>query len=431
MQVRKLAAPMVAVFALMVGLVAPAHAANTVVQVVYWPGPEGDAMTKVVAAYNSGQGKKDGVTAKMILLSRDNTFAKEATMMTSKSSTPDMYFTASYLVGQHSPYLVPLKINGAKYLKASLESLQVNGKQMALPLDTSLHFLYYRKDLVSQLSDSANAALYSSIAQKVLGKAMKPNLNPLTWSWDDTIAAAAYFTQQYNPASPTKYGFAMQGKNLLYNTMIWNDVLWGSGGNWFKNGKPNINTPSGIAAINVYNTLYTKGITSPDSSNAEYPETNAAIESGNAAFALQWNAAYSELNSKGESAGKIGIAPPPGTGGRTHVHALAVGLNKYSKNQAASLKFISWLDRTSSMELYAKSGGIPSVTSVLSGMTSVNPSFAYLTQFANEYGYSESAGPNEFQMYGALAQALSPAWDGLASASSAAAAADAAIAPLR
>jgi multiple sugar transport system substrate-binding protein len=393
---------------------------------VLWPGPEGDAMQKVVDAYNASQGKKDGVTVKMILLSRDNTFAKEAALMKAKSSEYDIYFTASYLVGQHAPYLSDLKgVKDSLYLKASVNSLKVAGKQKALPLDTSLHFMYYRKDLVASLS--ANAAKYTSIAKEVLGKDLKPNTNPATWSWDDALATAAFFTQKYNPDSPTKYGYALPAKNLLYNTMIWNDVLWGLGGNWLKNGKPNLNTPTGKAAIDVYNTIYTKGLTSPESSQWEYAETNSALTSGNAAMALQWNAAYSELSTTGATKDQVGIAAPPGKGARTHVHALAVGLNKYSKNQAASAKWMAYLATVPAMKAYANAGGVPSMPSILTGMVAKNASFANIIEYAGKYGYSESAGAREFDIYAALAEVLSPAWSGQKTSAEVAAAADEAI----
>ena len=431
MRIKKISIALVSAISLVVGLaVMPTASAATTVKMVLWPGPEGDAMQKVVDAYNASQGKKDGVTVKMILLSRDNTFAKEAALMKAKSSEYDIYFTASYLAGQHAPYLSDLKgVKDSLYLKASVDSLKVSGKQKALPLDTSLHFMYYRKDLIASLS--ANAAKYTSIANQVLGKDLKPNTDPSTWTWDDALATAAFFTQKYNPASPTKYGYALPAKNLLYNTMIWNDVLWGLGGNWLKNGKPNLNTPTGKAAIDVYNTIYTKGLTSPESSQWEYAETNAALTSGNAAMALQWNAAYSELSTTGSTKDQVGIAAPPGKGARTHVHALAVGLNKFSKNQAASAKWMAHLGTEGAMKAYANAGGVPSMPNILKGMVAKNASFANIIEYAGKYGYSESAGAREFDIYAALAEVLSPAWSGQKTSSDVAAAADEAIKKLQ
>jgi multiple sugar transport system substrate-binding protein len=432
MRLRKLLTVAIATGALFTGMtVLPAQAA-TEVKMILWPGPEGEAMQKVVDAYNAGQGKKDGVVVKQVLLSRDNTFAKEAALMKAKSSEYDVYFTASYLVGQHAPYLSELKgINDKVYLKASIDGLKVNKKQMALPLDTSLHFMYYRTDLVSSLSSAANTAKYKQISKTVLGKELMPNTDPETWNWDDALATAAFFTQKYNPESPTKYGYALPAKNLLYNTMIWNDVLWGLGGNWFTKGKPSINTAAGKAAIDVYRTIYTKELTSPDSSQWEYAETNAALTSGNAMMGLQWNAAYSELSSTGATKDKVGIAVPPGKGQRTHVHALAVGVNKYSKNQAAAQKWMKHLSTVKAMENYAAAGGVPSMPKILNTMVSTNASFANIITYAGKYGYAEAGGPREFDIYAKLAEVLSPAWVGQKTAEEVAGAADAALKKLQ
>ena len=432
MRLRKILTVAIATGALFTGMtVLPAQAA-TEVKMILWPGPEGEAMQKVVDAYNAGQGKKDGVVVKQVLLSRDNTFAKEAALMKAKSSEYDVYFTASYLVGQHAPYLSELKgVNDKVYLKASIDGLKVNKKQMALPLDTSLHFMYYRTDLVSSLSSAANTAKYKQISKTVLGKELMPNTDPETWNWDDALATAAFFTQKYNPESPTKYGYALPAKNLLYNTMIWNDVLWGLGGNWFTKGKPSINTAAGKAAIDVYRTIYTKELTSPDSSQWEYAETNAALTSGNAMMGLQWNAAYSELSSTGATKDKVGIAVPPGKGQRTHVHALAVGVNKYSKNQAAAQKWMKHLSTVKAMENYAAAGGVPSMPKILNTMVSTNASFANIITYAGKYGYAEAGGPREFDIYAKLAEVLSPAWVGQKTAEEVAGAADAALKSLR
>jgi multiple sugar transport system substrate-binding protein len=432
MRLRKILTVAIATGALFTGMtVLPAQAA-TEVKMILWPGPEGEAMQKVVDAYNAGQGKKDGVVVKQVLLSRDNTFAKEAALMKAKSSEYDVYFTASYLVGQHAPYLSELKgINDKVYLKASIDGLKVNKKQMALPLDTSLHFMYYRTDLVSSLSSAANTAKYKQISKTVLGKELMPNTDPETWNWDDALATAAFFTQKYNPESPTKYGYALPAKNLLYNTMIWNDVLWGLGGNWFTKGKPSINTAAGKAAIDVYRTIYTKELTSPDSSQWEYAETNAALTSGNAMMGLQWNAAYSELSSTGATKDKVGIAVPPGKGQRTHVHALAVGVNKYSKNQAAAQKWMKHLSTVKAMENYAAAGGVPSMPKILNTMVSTNASFANIITYAGKYGYAEAGGPREFDIYAKLAEVLSPAWVGQKTAEEVAGAADAALKKLQ
>ncbi|WP_345506263.1 ABC transporter substrate-binding protein [Terrabacter aeriphilus] len=385
------------------------------VKMVLWPGPEGDAMSKVVAAYNAGQGQQDKVKVDMTLLSRQDTFSKESTLMAAKSSQQDIYFVASYNVGQFSNALEPLgDVDASNYFPVAVDGLKYEGKQFALPLDVSNHFLLYRKDLLDTLlSDKGQWGAYAAVAQKALGEKRDPKPAE-QWDWDDYVAMSAWFSKNANPSSPTQYGTILQAKNLLYNTMIWDDVLWGEGGGWTgSDGKAALDSEAGLKAVNVYRSIYTNGWTSKDSSQAEFPETQAALKAGSAAFALQWSAGFAELNDPAKSpkvAGKIAIAPVPGQ--KTHVHALAVALNKYSGNKAAAKKFLGYLATTDAMTAYAKAGGIPPVPSVLKANASINPAFDKISESIEKYGYSVPVFPNTFQAYSKIAEALSGAWVG-------------------
>ncbi|MFU8947602.1 extracellular solute-binding protein [Mycetocola zhadangensis] len=384
------------------------------VKMVAWPGPEGDAMKEVVDAYNAGQGKEDDINVELVLLSRQDTFSKETALMSSKSSDVDVYWTASYNVGQFSPSLEPLDdIDTSNYFPVATEGLTYNDKLYALPLDVSNHFLLYRTDLIDGLlNDPAAIEEYKSISADVLGESREP-VDPQSWDLDDYKAMSAYFSKSTNADSPTQYGTILQAKNLLYNTMIWNDVLWGYGGNWAEDGKATIDSDASKKAVQLYADIYKNKWTSPDSAQAEFPETQAALQSGNVAFAMQWSAAYAALNDPEQSpdiAGKIGIAPVPG--GQTHVHALSVSLNKYSKNKAAAKTLLSYLATTDAMTAYAEAGGIPAMPEVLSQNEDLNPAFGRVSESISEYGYSEPVFPKTFQAYSALAEALSGAWVG-------------------
>lgn len=384
------------------------------VKLVAWPGPEGDAMKNVVDAYNAGQGKENGINVDLTLLSRQDTFSKEAALMASKSSDVDIYFTASYNIGQFAPSLDPLTdIDTSAYFPVAAEGLTYEGELYALPLDVSNHFLLYRKDLIGDLlNDPAAQAEYKKISQSVLGEERAPK-DPSEWDLDDFKVAAAYFSQSENPNSPTQYGTILQAKNLLYNTMIWNDVLWGYGGNWAEGGKAALTSDAAKKAVELYADIYKNAWTSPDSSQAEFPETQAALQSGNTAFAIQWSAAFAALNDPAQSpdvAGKIAIAPVPG--GKTHVHALAVSLNKYSENKGAARKFLSYLATTDAMTLYAQAGGIPAMSDVLAVQAELNPAFSQVSESIAKYGFSEPVFPQTFQAYSKIAEDLSGAWVG-------------------
>ncbi|MBK7722119.1 MAG: extracellular solute-binding protein [Austwickia sp.] len=399
------------------------------VKMVLWPGPEGEAMDKVVQAYNAGPGKTDGINVKMTLLSRQDTFSKESTLMAAKSSDQDIYFVASYNVGQFSPSLEPLTdVDAKNYFPVAADGLKYQDKQYALPLDVSNHFLLYRKDLLDRLlADKAAWPTYQALALKATGEKRDPKPAD-DWDWNDFKAASAYFTKKENPASATTYGTILAAKNLLYNTMLWNDVLWGMGGNWLKDGKANLATPEAEKAVQLYADIYKNGWTSKDSAQAEFPETQAALKSGNAAFAVQWSAGFAELNDKTKSplvAGKMAIARVPG--GKTHVHALAVALNKYSVNKAAAKKFLAYLATPAAMSDYAKAGGIPAMPAVLAENASINPAFPKISESIDKFGYAVPVFPNTFQAFSKIAETLSGAWVGLADAKSATQAANSAL----
>ncbi|MDX2969711.1 extracellular solute-binding protein [Kribbella solani] len=385
------------------------------VKMVLWPGPEGDAMSKVVDAYNAGQGRKDKIKVEMTLLSRQDTFSKEATLMAAKSSQQDIYFVASYNVGQYANSLDPLtSVDASNYFPVAVDGLKYQDKQYALPLDVSNHFLLYRKDLVDTLLGTKSQwPAYQAVAQRAIGEKRDPK-PAAEWDWNDYTAMAAWFSKTANPSSPTRYGTILQAKNLLYNTMIWDDVLWGSGGSWTTpEGKANLDTPAAAKAVGVYSTIYKNGWTSKDSSQAEFPETQAALKAGTTAFALQWSAGFAELNDKTKSplvAGKLAIAPVPGQ--KTHVHALAVALNKYSENKDAATKFLNYLATKDAMSAYAEAGGIPAMPSVLQDKASINPAFPQIAESIDKYGYSVPVFPNTFQAYSKIAESLSGAWVG-------------------
>ena len=178
----------------------------------------------------------------------------------------------------------------------------------------------------------------------------------------------------------------------MFNITLWDDLLWGLGGNWLgPDGKANLTSSAAKKAMNIYRTIYKNKWTSPNSAEAEFSETNSALESGNAAFALQWSAAYAELTSPKlapKIADKIGVAPIPGNPHSTHVHALAIALNKYARNKDAAEIWMKYLATPEGMDAYAKAGGIPSMPKVLSDNVSLNPAFAPIAEDVGKYGYS-------------------------------------------
>ena len=417
--------------------------AQTKVTLLFWPGPESDAMQKVITSYNDGQGKKDGVSVEQILFSRQGYFDKEQTDLAAGSKDFDLALVTTYSLGRYAPYLEPLgsytnKAGLQAFLPSAVQSLSFKGNLYGVPTDVSNHFTYYRKDLTTRLlTDAAWKTKYGEITQKLLGKKMQPKA-PADWTWDDYVAVSLFFTKSINPDSPTQYGTVLQAKNLIFNVMLWQAALVSNGGNLYdKNGKPSINSPAGIKAVNYYATIFENKATPPGSGNYEYAETNEALRSGQAATALQWSAAFHELSDPKLSpliADKIALAPmPAGTlGHRTHVHSLGIGMNKNSVNKAAAGKFLAYLGSVPAMTVYANAGGLPPVGSVLTTMAKTRPEFPMVATSVDKYGFVVAGGTAAYAVpvYEVLARELSAAWIGSKSPAAALSAAEADMAKL-
>jgi len=423
------------------------QAATTTVTMLFWPGPESNAMQKVVDWWNTNKTADTGVKVRMINFSRVGFFDKQQAALAAGSKSFDIAFPTTYILGRLAPYMTPLDDYFAQgagegspstFIKSSIDAMTYNGKLYGIPTDVGLHFLYYRTDLISALMQNEKwQKKYSEIAEKYLGKNLTPK-DPQDWTWDDYLATCLFFTKSINPDSPTLYGTALQLKNLIYNIMIWDDVLASFGGNWFdSNGTPSLDSEAALNAMNVYMTIINNSATPPGSTNYEYPETNEAFRTGNVATILQWSAAYHELTDPNSSPlvfQKVGIAPIPAgpAGHKTHVHTLGVGLNAASNNKDEAFLFLSFLATEQATELYAKNGGFPPVTAVLNKMADTRPEFPIAAEHMEKYGFVEAGGTsaNAIPIYEILAQELSSAWAGQATPEQALKAANQKIADL-
>jgi multiple sugar transport system substrate-binding protein len=249
---------------------------------------------------------------------------------------------------------------------------------------------------------------------------MEPK-KPDDWTWDDFMASALFFTQSINPDSPVKYGTVLQMKNLLFNMMVFEDLPRSYGGNWTDDqGKVTIDSDAWKTALKLYKTLYDAGVTPKDSLSYEYPETNAALESGQVATALQWNAAAGELTDKSKApaiADKVGIAPPPaGPDGRfDHIHSLGFGINKNAKNKPGAVKFLQWLSTADAALTYAKAGGSPALTpDVVAKIATDRPDLVTLGKYAGAYGLvmNGATSANALSIYELQAKEFTGYWSG-------------------
>lgn len=420
MRMQKIIAPALA--ALLSSAALPGLA-NATVTVLGWPGgSEETALRATVEIYNKTAADADKV--ELLFFNRDGFFDKLQADMAAGSTAFDINLVATYSIGRYAPYMEPIDLgaDAAKVFGDSvLKTMQFDGKQYGVPTDLSLHFMYYRKDLIDALmKDDAAKKTYSEIAKKVLGKDLQPK-DPDSWTWDDWAATALYFSKQANPDSPVRYGTVLQMKNLLFNMMVFQSLPRSYGGDWMDaSGNITVDSDAYKTALQLYKTLYDAGASPKDSLSYEYPETNAAFAAGQAATALQWNAAAADLTSAEKSpavAEVTGIvAPPAGPNGRAdHIHGLGLGLNKNAKNKEGAVKFLKWLATEHAALTYAKSGGSPALTpEVVAKVASERPDLVKLGEFASKYGYvmTGATSANALSVYELQAKEFTGYWSG-------------------
>jgi len=400
-------------------------ATQAAVTVLGWPGgSEETALRAVVEAYNAKTDVSADDKVELLFFNRDGFYDKLQADMAAGSNAFDINLLATYTIGRYAPYMDPIDL-GPEAVKTFGESvlttMQYEGKQYGVPTDLSLHFMYYRKDLIAALlADPAAKAKFAEISQKYLGKALEPK-DPDSWTWDDWAATALYFTKSINPDSPTRYGTVLQMKNLLFNMMVFQSLPRSYGGDWMDaDGKITVDSDAYKTGLELYKKLYDAGASPKDSLSYEYPETNAAFGSGQAATALQWNAAAGELTDAEKTpavAGNVGIvAPPAGPVSRAdHIHGLGFGLNKNAKNKPGSVKFLQWLSTEDAALLYARSGGSPALApDVVAKVAAERPDLVQLGEFAGAYGYVMNGGTsaNAFPVYELQAKEFTGYWSG-------------------
>ena len=400
-----------------------ATAAQAEVTVLGWPGgPEEEAQRAVTEIYNAKEDVAEDNKVELLFFSRDGFFDKLQADLAAGSDAFDVNLLATYSIGRYAPYMEPITLSDEAegvFGDTVLSTMQFEGAQYGVPTDLSMHFLFFRTDLMEELMGDEDAkATYASISEEYLGTAMEP-VAPDEMTWEDFAATALYFSRSVNPDSPTRYGTVLQMKNLLFNMMVFQSLPRAYGADWMDaDGNITVDSEAYRTALEMYKMLYDAGATPTDSLSYEFPEANAAFTSGQVAMMVQWNGASGALTGA-ESAPMTAevtasVAPPTGPEGRfTHIHGLGLGLNKNAQNPDGAKAFLEWLSTEEAAVAYATAGGAPGLTgTAIEAVAEARPDLVPLGEFASNYGYvmNGATGANALSIYELQAQEFTGYW---------------------
>ncbi|MCB1355446.1 MAG: extracellular solute-binding protein [Maritimibacter sp.] len=394
-----------------------AGAAHAEVTVLGWPGgPEEAALRAVTEIYNARPDVAEADKVDLLFTSRDGFFDKLQVDLAAGSTAFDVNLIATYSIGKYAPFMEPITLSDeadAVFGPTVLKTMQYDGAQYGVPTDLSLHFLYYRTDLIDALlADDAAKAKYAEIAQEHLGEALEPKA-PEDWTWKDFVANALYFSQSVNPDSPTRYGTVIQAKNLLFNMMVFHSWPRSYGGNWMDDaGNITVDSEAYRTALEMAKMLLDLGASPADSTSYEYAEANAAYSSGQVAAMVQWNAAAGELSEAQPETGTY--APPAGPEGRfTHIHGLGLGLNAAAENKEGATAFLQWLSTEEAALAYAAAGGAPGLAAETAAkLADDRPDLVQVGDYASNYGFVMNGGTsaNALSVYEEQAKEFTGYW---------------------
>jgi multiple sugar transport system substrate-binding protein len=211
------------------------------------------------------------------------------------------------------------------------------GPFYALPYVGNSQLFFYRKDLFEKYS-----------------------LNPPA-TWNDVLAAAKTI-QEKETAGAKTYGYVMraaQGNAAVADFM---PIFWAFGGEMFDaSGKPAVNSPEGIAALEFMIELGKYSPPGYASFNAD--DVGAHLLQGTAAMSINWPAWISAFDdpSKSKVIGKIEFTTLPGArkAGQAEIGNWLIAIPRYSPNTEAAMDFLLWATSAEQMKRSAERGNPP------------------------------------------------------------------------
>ncbi|MDP9365479.1 MAG: sugar ABC transporter substrate-binding protein, partial [Chloroflexota bacterium] len=248
--------------------------------------PQDELQTKITADLTSGAGTFDVIIEPFILLHGHAAAGFYLPLEEFTAEDPDVDLED----------FIPLLLQGQGYYNDTL---------YGLPYKADAYIFFYRKDLFG------DPAVQGAFSAQVGRELAVPQTVP------ELVETARFFTREFNPESPTEFGWshmAAEGTNPLY---IWASRLAVYGGSYVdENFRPNFNNDAGRRAMEV--AIQLNECCPPDVGSYSWEEANTAYLTGRVAMMEQWPglAKIAETEEgfwgRSEVIGKTGYAPMVG-----------------------------------------------------------------------------------------------------------------------
>lgn len=207
---------------------------------------------------------------------------------------------------------------------------KINNQYFAIPYHYSNQLLFYRKDLFENI-----------INKRMFFEQYGTELRcPKTWM--EYNAVARFFTQKFNPDSPTEYGTTLGGDSAFAAAYDYLPRFWSYGANLFdRQGNLTIDSKNALKALENYCESY-QYASKQSSFNWLYGQVDEFI-SGKAAMMILDSSYASKISNPHYSrvCGKVGFDSLPGNNSVHWIWSYAI--NESSDKKDAAIAFIRWI----------------------------------------------------------------------------------------
>ena len=334
-------------------------------------GVEGDALKQAAVDY----GAATGIHINIAEFPYSNLFEKELIDLKARTGAYDVImlddpwfprFANEHLLTELTPLLRGSELSGpdTDFVEESLAICRhpyEKGPLYAIPYVGNSQLFFYRKDLFEKYS-------------------LKP---PATWN--DVLAAAKTIQEKETAGANGGqiYGYVMraaQGNAAVADFM---PIFWAFGGEMFDaRGKPTVNSPEGIAALEFMIELGKYSPPGYASFNAD--DVGAHLLQGTAAMSINWPAWISSFSdpSKSKVIGKMEFTTLPGAKkpGQAEIGNWLVAIPRDSQNAQLAVEFLIWATTVEQMKRSAQRGNPPTRKSLFADTELVTKYPAYPAQ---------------------------------------------------
>jgi multiple sugar transport system substrate-binding protein len=312
-------------------------------------GVEGEALKEAARDYQT----QTGIQINVAEFPYANLFEKELIDLNARSGAYDLImlddpwfprFAESRFLTDLTPLLQKRGLSGpdSDFIETSIALCRQpyqTGALHALPYVGNSQLFFYRKDL---------------FAKHGLGE-------PLTW---DAVLNAAKTIQEKETTvvDGPKYGYVMRAARGNAAVADFMPIFWAFGAEMFDaNGKPTVNSPEGIAALQFMLELGKYSPPGYPGFNAD--DVGAHLLQGTAAMSINWPAWLSSFSdpTKSKVIGKMEFTTLPAArkAGQAEIGNWLIAIPRDSQNAEAALEFLLWATTMEQMKKSAERGNPP------------------------------------------------------------------------